>query len=252
MSQLFTTILVQPLFNAMVFLYNVIPGNDLALAIIALTVVIKVLLYPLTHQTIKSQKAMQELQPKIEEVKKKYKDDKEQQARAMMALYKENKVNPMSSCLPLLIQLPFLIAVYQVFASGLRSESLQLLYPFISNPGHLNAVSLGFFDLSKPNLVLAGITALAQFWQTKMLTTKNPPKEIQNKEGAKDEDMMAMMNKQMLYMMPVMTFVIGFTLPSGLVLYWFAMTILTVAQQYIMFGFKKKKEVSNTNTSEIK
>lgn len=248
MSQIFNTILVQPLFNALVFFYNTIPGNDLGVAIIVLTVLIKALLYPLTHQTIKSQKAMQELQPKIEELKKKYKDNKEEQARAMMALYKENKVNPMSSCLPLLIQLPFLIAVYQVFAHGLKSESLQLLYPFISNPGHLNAISLGFFDLSKPNLILAGVTALAQFWQTKMLSTQKPPKELENKEGAKDEDMMAIMNKQMLFMMPAMTFFIGFTLPSGLVLYWFAMTILTVAQQYLMFGLKKKdKNVFNPN-----
>lgn len=248
MSQFFTTFLVQPLFNALIFLYNIIPGNDLGVAIVILTIAIKALLYPLTHQTIKSQKAMQELQPKIEEVKKKFKDNKEQQARAMMDLYKENKVNPMSSCLPLLIQLPFLFAVYQVFASGLKSESLQLLYPFVSNPGHLNAISLGIFDLSKPNIILAGITALAQFWQTKMLSTKTPPKEIKDKEGAKDEDMMAMMNKQMLFMMPLMTFFIGFSLPSGLVLYWFAMTLLTVAQQYLMFGIKKK----NNNPSEIK
>ena len=242
MSQIFTTVLFQPLLNALVFLYNVIPGNDLGIAIILLTVLIKLLLYPLTHQTIKSQKAMQELQPKMEEIKKKYKDDKENQAKAMMAMYKENKVNPMSSCLPLLVQLPFLIAVYQVFNTGLKSESLQLLYPFIANPGHLNPISLGFFDLGHSNMILAAITGLAQFWQTKMLSTKMPPKEVRKSEGAKDEDMMAIMNKQMLYMMPVMTFVIGLSLPSGLVLYWFAMTILTVAQQYLMFN-KKKTDV---------
>lgn len=244
MIQFFNTFLVQPLFNAMVFLYNVIPGNDLGVAIVVLTILIKVALYPLTYKTIKSQKAMQDLQPKMEEIKKQYKDDKEKQARAMMDLYKQNKVNPMSSCLPLLIQLPFLIAVYQVFSNGLKSESLQLLYPFISNPGTLNPISLGFFNLSQPNWILAAITGLAQFWQTRMLSTNQPPKEVKDTTGAKDEDMMASMNKTMLYMMPAMTFIIGLSLPSGLIIYWFVMTILTVAQQYLMFGKKSKDQTA--------
>jgi YidC/Oxa1 family membrane protein insertase len=241
-SQLYTTILFQPLLNILVFLYNIIPGNDLGVAIILLTVLIKIVLYPLTLQMIRSQKAMQELQPKIEAVKQQYKDNKEQQAKAMMDLYKQNKVNPFASCLPLLIQLPFLIAVYQVFSQGLKSTSLDLLYPFVHNPGTLNQISLGFFDLTKPNAILAAVTGLAQFWQTKMLMSKMPPKEVRKTEGAKDEDMMAIMNKQMLYFMPAMTFFIGLSLPSGLVIYWLIMTLLTVAQQYLMFGRKKKEE----------
>lgn len=242
MAQLFTIILYQPLLNLLVFIYNIIPGNDFGLAIIILTILIKVLLYPLSLQAIRSQKAMQDLQPKMNEIKIQYKDQKEKQAKAMMDLYKENKVNPFSSCLPLLIQLPFLIAVYQVFIDGLKTTSLKLLYPFISNPGSLNPISLGFFDLSKPNWILAILTGLAQFWQTKMMMTQMPPKEVKNTPGAKDEDMMAMMNKQMLYFMPVMTVVIGITLPSGLVLYWMIMTLLTVLQQYVMFGRIKKTE----------
>ncbi|MFA6322177.1 MAG: YidC/Oxa1 family membrane protein insertase [Candidatus Buchananbacteria bacterium] len=241
MIQLFNTILVQPLLNLLVFIYNTVPGNDLGIAIIILTLLIKLVLYPLSLQAIRSQKAMQELQPKMEEIKRLYKNEKEKQAKAMMDLYKENKVNPFSSCLPLLIQIPFLLAVYQVFRVGLQSKSFELLYPFVQNPGTMNLISVGFLDLSKPNLILAAITALAQFWQTKMLMTKMPPKEVRKTEGSKDEDMMAMMNKQMLYFMPAMTFFIGFSLPSGLILYWLVMTLLTVLQQYFMFG-KKKKE----------
>ena len=186
---------------------------------------------------------MQDLQPKLEEIKKRNKDNKENQAKEMMELYKRNKVNPLSSCLPLLIQLPFLIAVYQVFRTGLDSNSLNLLYPFVTNPGHLNVISFGFLDLSKPNVVLAVLTGLAQFWQTKMLMTTRPTVKT---AGAKDEDMMAMMNKQMLYFMPILTVVIGISLPSGLVLYWFLMTLLTVFQQQIMFK-KKKTEVEVIN-----
>lgn len=242
MIYLFNTILFQPLFNLLVFLYNIVPGHDIGLAIIALTILIKLLLYPLSQQSLKSQKAMQELQPKIDALKKQHKGDKEKLARATMELYKQEKVNPLSSCLPLLIQLPFLIAVYQVFRSGLNSSSLNLLYPFVQNPGSINVISAGFLNLSQPNIIMALLTGAAQYWQAKMLTTARPPK---NMPGAKDEDMLAMMNKQMLYMMPVMTAIIGMSLPSGLTLYWLITTILTVAQQ--KFIFKKIKTPALTS-----
>lgn len=176
MIQLYTVILYQPLLNLLVFLYNMVPGHDLGVAIILLTILIKAVLYPLSRQSIHSQKALQDLQPKIEALKKQYKDEKEKLAKEMMTLYKNEKVNPLSSCLPLIIQLPFLIAVYQVFRTGLNSASLSLLYPFIANPGHLNLISLGLLDLAKSNVILAVLTGAAQFWQTKMLTTKRPPK----------------------------------------------------------------------------
>ena len=236
---LFNTLLTQPLFNLMVWLYDVVPGNDLGIAIIILTILIRLLLYPLSAQSIKGQKALQELQPKIEALKKKYKDDREAQAREMMALYKAEKVNPLSSCLPLLIQLPFLIAVFHVFSRGFDAENLSMLYAFIPNPGMLNPIAFGFLDLAAPNTVLAVATGLAQFWQTKMLVHKRQP----SVSGSKDEDMMAMMNKQMLYVMPVITVVISFTLPAGLVLYWFLTTVLTALQQQLMF---KKKPATQT------
>ena len=239
MSQLFTIILYQPILNLLVFFYNIVPGNDLGVAILIVTFLIKLILYPLSQQSIKSQKALQDLQPKIEALKKQYKDEKEKQAKAMMELYKAEKVNPLSSCLPLLIQLPFLIAVFQVFRTGLNSSSLNLLYPFVQNPGQLNAISFGIIDLSKSNIILAVLTGLAQFWQTKMLITKRPPKGL---PGAKDEDMMAMMNKQMLYFMPILTVFIGASLPAGLVLYWLLTTFLTVLQQKLVLG-KKKNQV---------
>ena len=243
MFELFDLLLFQPLFNLLVFFYNIVPGHDLGVAIILLTVLIKVVLYPLSHQSIKSQKALQDLQPKMEEIKKQHRDNKEAQARALMELYKREKVNPLSSCLPLLIQLPFLIAVFHVFSRGLSSESLGLLYPFIQNPGQLNSLSLGFFDLTKPNLFLAGLTGLSQFWQSKMLVNKKQPKI----PGAKDEDMMAAMNKQMLYFMPIITVVIGASLPAGLILYWLVTTLLTVLQQHLIFGSKKALAAAANN-----
>ncbi len=243
MSTIFFTIFYQPLYNALIFLYHIVPGNDIGIAIILLTVLIKLILFPFSIQSIKSQKALQDIQPKINELKVKYKDDKEAMSREMMKIYKENKVNPFSSCLPLLIQLPFLFAVYRVFMSGLTKESFDALYSFIPNPEHINAISFGFLDLSKPQIALAVLAGLAQFMQTKMLTRTKPA--IKG-DGSKDEGMASMMNKQMMFMMPILTVIIGMSLPGGLALYWLTTTLLMVAQQYYLFEKMKYKEAMAT------
>lgn len=234
MLQLFHVILYQPIFNIFVFLYNVLPGHDVGVVILVITAAIRLILYPLTTSSIKAQKSMQELQPKLEEVKKKFAADKQQQTLAIMELYKQHRVNPFTSCLPMLLQVPVLIALYLVLRDGLASSNLaQNLYPFITNPGRINQISLGWFDLSKGSAPLALLAGLAQFWQAKMLTRTKPPAGAG--AGAKDEGMAAMMNKQMLYLMPAMTFFIGLKLPAGLTLYWFLSTLLMGAQQWWMF-----------------
>jgi YidC/Oxa1 family membrane protein insertase len=234
MTHLLTIIFYQPILNLLIWLYNIVPGHDLGIAIILLTIIIKVLLLPLSKKAIISQKALQDLQPKIEELKKKYPDNKEEQGKAMIKLYQENKINPLSSCLPLLIQLPFLIAVYQVFMNGLKNGSLDLVYSFIQKPDIINVVSFGFLDLSKPCIPLAVLAGLAQFWQAKMMITKKPPASAG--KGALDENMTAMLNKQMLYFMPAFTVFIGISLPGGLTLYWFVVTVLTALQQVFIFN----------------
>ena len=235
--QIFNTICYQPLLNLLVFIYNVLPGHDLGIVIIIVTILIRLVLYPFSAQSIRAQKVMQEIQPKIEEIKKLYKDQKEKQASEMMKLYKEQKINPLSSCLPLLIQLPFLLAIYQVFRVGTSNGSLSMLYPFIHNPGQINTIAFGFLNLSKPQIVVAFLAAVAQFFQARMLVKTRPT--VKTKES-QDEDMMAIMNKQMTYVMPVMTFFIGFSLPGGLVFYWLVLTVVTIIQQAIVFkGIKK-------------
>jgi len=238
---IFHTILYQPIFNLFVGLYNIIPGHDVAIVILAITIIVRLVVYPLTSSSIKAQKTMQDLQPKIDAVKKEFANDQQKQAQALMQVYKENKVNPFASCLPLLIQLPILIALYMVMRDGLMADKFVTeLYGFVSNPGKLNSIALGFIDMTKANYVLAVLAGLAQFWQAKSMLVKKPPQNAGS--GAKDENMMAMMNKQMLYFMPVMTVLIGFSLPAGLTLYWFLSTVLTVAQQYFLL---RKKGDSN-------
>ena len=236
---MFQTFFYQPILNLLVSLYNIVPGHDLGIAIIALTIIIKLILLPLSKKSLKSQKALQDLQPKVEELKKKYKDNKEELGRAMMGLYKNNKVNPLSSCLPLLIQMPFLYAVFWVFRDGFAGESLDLVYSFISRPEAINTVSLGFIDLANKQPVIAILAGAAQYWQTKMLMAKRP--KIKSK-GAKDEDIAAIMNKQMIYFMPAITVFIGMSFPGGLALYWLVTTVLTGVQQLYVFKDKEKKD----------
>jgi len=236
---MFETLFYQPILNLLVFIYNLVPGHDLGIAIILLTLVIKLVLLPLSKKSIKSQKALTDLQPQIEELKKKYKDNREELGRQMMQLYKDNQVNPLSSCLPLLIQLPFLIAVFHVFRNGFENGALELVYPFVATPAAIDTVSFGFVDLAQDNLYIAVLAGAAQFIQTKMMSTQRPP--VKNK-GSQDEDMMAVMNKQMLYFMPILTVVIGSTLPGGLTLYWLTVTVFTILQQWLLFHSGKKTD----------
>lgn len=255
MMWLYTELLFRPILNILIWLYGTIPGADLGIAIIVLTIIVKAILYPLTAQQLKQQKAMQELQPKIAEIRKRLKDDKEAQAKELMELYRKEKVNPASSCLPLLIQLPVFIALYQALSVGLQSETLTQLYSFVPNPGHINTTLLGLVDLANPSYVLAVLAAAVQFWQSWLMfkktgVTKRPPEEVQEEKGAKDEDMTAMINKQMMYMMPIITLIIGIKLPGGLTLYWFVMSLLTVAQQYIQNRKPTPPAISGPQTPE--
>ncbi len=226
---IWTTIFFQPLLNILVGLYNLM-GQDIGLAIIGLTIVIKLVLWPLSHKSLIAQKKLQIIQPQINEIKEKYKDNKEELSRALMNVYKDGKISPLSSCLPILIQLPFLIALYQVLMSSFATLNVNLLYPFIANPGQIDVMWLnGLLDLSKPNWPLAIITGVAQFWQAKQMSVVTAPSNV-NVGGS---DISKIMSKQMLYLAPALTVFFGFTLPGGLMLYWLALTLLTVLQQFL-------------------
>jgi YidC/Oxa1 family membrane protein insertase len=204
-------------------------------------VLVRGALWPLTHRSLQNQKAMMDLQPKLKALQLQYKDNKEEQAKATMALYAENKVSPLSSCLPLLIQLPLFIALYRVLSAGLKSEHLDQLYGFVPNPGSISTMAFfGLLDLSKANIVMAILAAGATYLQARMMQRKDVKVHT---EGSKDEDTMAMMNKQMLYMMPAMTLFIGWKLPAGLTLYWLLTNLAMVGQQKIAFKPKPGIEV---------
>lgn len=220
----FNLILYQPLFNLLIFLYQKLPGNDFGIAIIFLTIFVRILLFPLTSRGVKSQKIFQDLQSKIEEIQKKYKGDREKQTIEIMKIYKEAKINPFSGILPLLIQLPILFAFYRVFTKGLNPEEMVNLYDFLPKPAAINPSLLGIINLSKPSLIFAIFAGLSQFWQTKMVS---PKKEKINRFSN-------IFQKQTLYFFPILTIFILLKLPSALSLYWLISTILLIIQQYFV------------------
>ena len=259
MADLFNTVLYEPLFNLLMFFYKIIPGHDLGLSIIMVTIIIKSLLFLPSLSSIKSQKAIQDIQPKIDEIKKKFKNNKEEQSRELMKVYKENKVNPFSSCLPLLIQLPILIALFRVFMGGLNTdpetgmlvaEQLDHLYGPLKDyfaTTSLSSQLFGLIDLAKPFWGFGVIAGAFQFWQSKMLQLR---KKVPKVPGAKDEGMAAAMNKQMLYFMPLITVFFGLTFPAGLTLYWIFSTLFMVGQQY--FFLKRHSKAEQPSSHEPK
>ena len=178
-------------------------------------------MFPLTAKMFKSQKDMAGINSKINELKDKFKNDKTAQSAAIMALYKEKNINPLAGCLPLIIQIPILIALYQAFIAGFKPESLDMLYGFIGNPGSINTLSFGFIDVSTKSHPLAILSGIAQFVQFKTNKTS---------AGGQNDPMQAL-NKQMLYFFPVMIIIIGWNLPAGLVLYWLATTAFSIFEQ---------------------
>jgi len=233
MLALFHTIIYQPLYNILILFYNIIPGKDFGISIILITVLLRTILIPLYKKQVESQKKLQELQPKIKALQEKTKGNKEQQTKQLMELYKEHKTNPFSGCLPLVVQLVFLIAIYRVLinisSNGLVVDSTQL-YSFVTDPGKINQIFIFLVDLTKPSIVIAALAALAQYFQTKMLMA-NQKTAVPKKETTDQPDMAQMMSKQMLYLGPFLTLFIGIKFPAGLSLYWLAGTLFMLLQQ---------------------
>ena len=225
--QVYNAVLYRPLFNSLILLYKYLPGHDFGVAVIALTIIIRLVFYPLGAQAIKAQRAFSKLEPKIKEIQEKHKQDKEKMTRSLMELYQKEKINPFSGCLPLLVQLPILIALYQVFWKGLQPEQAVYLYSFIANPGLINPFLFNIVNLSEPYVLFSVLAGATQFLQTKMIT---PGKQ----GGAKVDGFSQMFQKQALYLFPVFTIFILLRLPSAIGLYWTVNNIFSIIQQKLI------------------
>jgi len=226
MGSLFNTFLVQPLLNALVVLYNTVSFEDLGIAIILLTVLVRFILYPLFYKGLKNQALMQKVQPELDALKEKHKDDKEKQAMEMMALWKDNKINPFSGFFLLLVQLPVLWAIYRVFLGGLTEESLAGLYSFVTVPTELNNTLFGLIDLSATSMIIVVLATVLTYVQAKIAAPKT-------KEGEKPSKA-ALMSKRMTFVLPGIIFIFLINFSSAIGLYILTTTVFSIFQQKVI------------------
>ena len=226
MGAFFNEVFYRPFLNTLVFFYNTIAFHDLGLAIIFLTILIRLILFPLFHKSAHYQAKMQRIQPHLKKIQETHKNDKAKQTQAMMDLYKEHDVNPFSGFLFLLIQLPVLYELYQIFRNVLKPEFAVGLYSFVARPDHITPTFLGLINLGAQSILMVGIAAVAQYFQG-TLALKTAPTNPNPSPAEK-------MTRQMVFMGPVLTFVIFYRLPAAIGLYWAISSLFSIFQQLII------------------
>ena len=229
------TILLEPLLNALLGLYAIIPGGDFGVAVIALTIVIRILLWPLVKKQLHHQKAMRDLQPEIAKTKKKAKGDKQKESQLMLELFKEKEVNPFASIGLAFLQFPILIALFFVLREVVTGDIAVSTYGFIqalpavqgiiANPEAFDPLLFGFFHMAEPSIFLALIAGGAQYIQGKQITPK-----------ATGDDPASKMGFNMVRIFPVITVVVASTFPSALALYWATSSGIAIFQQHLVLS----------------
>lgn len=237
---IFHILLTQPLFNALIVLYETIALRDFGVAIILLTIFVRLLLFPIFHQTIKHQRAAQELQPEIKKIREKHKEDREAQTKALMELYQKHRVNPFTPLALLLVQLPVLFALYRIFINGFGEETLLMLYPFVPTPGALNQTLLGIVELGAVSIPLVVAATLAQYAQGRLAIARS------KKGGGKEARQAEKIGRALVFAGPAVTLIILVRFPAALALYWLTSTIFSIIQQVIVNKSIEKNRAGNS------
>ncbi len=239
-TKAFRAFITKPLLNVLIFIASIMPGHNLGLAIIILTILVKLLLFIPTQHALEGQKKMQKAQPQLDEIRRKFKEDPKRMQEETMKVWKEHKINPFQSCLPTLIQMPVLIGLFYVIRDGsVLATSQHLLYDFYRNlPWAFNTQFIGF-DLLKPSLyIFPPLLVILQFLQMKLTFAiakrkKNARDAEQGKQPAADSTQQ-MQQKMMLYGLPLMIGVFAFQFPAAVSLYWGVSTLFAIGQQMIV------------------
>lgn len=279
---MFTTLIVQPLFNLLVLIYAIIPGHNFGVAIILFTILIRLLMWPLVKKQLHHAKAMRELQPELKRIKKEAKGDRTKESTMVMALYKEKEINPFSSIGLLIVQIPILLALY----SGLQrivqdpNALLNFSYPALHNLSWMKQLAaditlfdstfLGIVDLMKPAvsngsiywpaMIIVVASAVSQYYQSKQLMpTDKEAKSIrgilksagEGKEADRDE-MNAAIGRNMKYVVPAMVFIFTINIASALSLYWLTSGLVAIIQQARVLKRDEEELESTTTAKDVK
>lgn len=263
---MFTTFIVQPIFNLLVFIYALIPGHDFGLAVIIFTVVIRLLMWPLVKKQLHNAKAMRELAPQIKKIKAATKGDRQKETMMTMELYKERNVNPLAGLGLLLVQIPILIGLFIGLQRLIKDshEIVNFAYPFIQDLGWLKTLAsdisqfdyslFGAIDLHRtalgaqgvywPAILLAAAASVMQYYQSRMLMPKPEDgrtlraimKEAGQGKTADQSEVSAAVGRSTLILIPAMVFVFSLTLAAALPLYWFVGAAVAYWQQKKILG----------------
>lgn len=236
MSNLWTIFIYKPLYNGLVLLMSALGGNA-GFAVILLTILVKSALFPLSHKSSRTQAVMRNLEGELNKIREKNKDNKQEQARLTMELYKKHNINPFSGCLLILIQFPIIFALYWVFFKGIHLNQ-ELLYSFVTFPGSVNMNFLGFFNLEQKSYILAAIAGITQYIQADLTLPKIEKKK--NSEPSFKDDFARSMNLQVKYFLPALIFVISSQLLSVIALYFVTSNIFSIFQELTI-----KKKMKN-------
>lgn len=235
MISFFHEYLYIPIYNLLIWLVGVIPGADIGLAVIMVTIIVKLVTLPLSISALKTQAAMRKIEPRLKELRETYKDNKETQAREMFALYKEHNIKPFSSIFAMLIQIPVLITLYFVFAhESMMAANTELLYSFVPDPGAFSALFLGFFVIAGNNIILAVLAGVTQYFQA-AYAIPVPKKTLDVSKAPTAQDMGAEFGRAMAiqarYVLPIVIGAVAFT-SGAIALYFITSNLIGIAQEY--------------------
>lgn len=237
---MFNTLFYLPLYNALVGITSFIPGHQLALSIVLLTIIVKVILFPISKKAVVTQMKIKLIEPEMNAIKEKYKDDKQEQARRMLDLYKTQKLNPFSTLFLAIIQIPIFIALALMFSkNALATVDPNLLYSFIAVPEFINQQFFAL-DISQKSIVLGALAGILQFFQ---IQYSLPPLKKVEKGKTKNfkDDLARSMHIQMKFVLPVIVFIASLGFNAAMALYWIVSTLFTLGQE-VYFRKTVKKE----------
>lgn len=232
-STLFHAVFYNPIYNALVALVSIIPGGDVGVAVIIITIIIRLILLPFSLSAARTQRAMRHLEPKLKELKELHKGDKEKEALATLELYREAKVNPFASVLTLFIQIPVLLALYWVFLyEPFTKIDLARLYGFTPVPHVISLYFLGLVAVQSKSVALALAAGLTQYVQAHFAlssTAASPNGAAQSVAGG---DFQRMMGMQLKFVFPFIIAAISYTTGAAIALYFITTNLVGVAQEW--------------------
>lgn len=226
---MFDTFIYDPIYNALALLVHVVPGGDVGVAVVLLTVIIKFILFPLSLKALETQSAMREIDPLLKDLRKKHESNKEELARQTMALLKEKKVNPFASIFLILIQLPVIFGLYFVFLSEGAGNGFDpmVLYSFITAPTETSFSFLGLIDLTQKSALLAGLVAVTQYINAQLMQFPEP----QGEAGSMSHDLAKSMQIQMKYVFPILMGAVAYAISSVIALYFLVSNLFQMFQE---------------------